>query len=223
MLNKTNRKLILSSVLSVILCMVALFSTTFAWFASFTSSTYSFTNMGTVVIDTVVYDLKNSYDSSIPVISSSDNFKKKGQNLKQDISPVITSENCEPGYSNAKMFKITNNGTLISNAFINFTVQGELSSAISVSAVAIKNEKGNKEIIFETDSDINITKLDSLFKDYGGANVNSDGSVKLLPKESVELFITYRMDENAGNNYQSKGLEVDISVFSQQALDQGEN
>ncbi len=206
MTKRSTKQALLLSVLSLILCVSMLIGSTFAWFTDSVTSTNNKIQAGTLQIDLELLDKETGNWNSI----------------KSSKAALFNYEKWEPGYVEAKVLKVQNEGTLALKWVAQFVSQYELSilaDAIDVyvlpSATAIGyptrdltgyENKGTLRSFLNTISQTTYGTL--LAKD------NVDGSG---PDEAY-LGIALKMREDAGNIYQGLDLggSFDIKIFATQ-------
>ena len=168
-----------------------------------------------------------------------------GRNLKKNNSSIINLINWEPGQSDTKRIDIVNTGSLATDVLMNFNnITGDLEDALwSKISVYVNNadKSGKAEFnVYDKTKDkaskwkrFEISKLDGILatayenntnlvfsiEDYDSL-VNADGSIKLLPGESISVILTYGMYEEAGNEYQDKSFSMDLSIEAKQSVEE---
>lgn len=194
----TKNKLLLSA-LSLILCLAMLIGTTFAWFTDSAISAGNIIESGELK---VTMEWADKYDSATWTDASE--------------GAIFTHENWEPGYTEVKYIKITNEGELNLKWKLTVEADGEVSILSDVIDVYYVNPaSGNLESL---DGLTTVGNLTAVLND----KIDTTGS--LVPEESTILAIAFHMDENAGNEYQELTLcEEGFSVKLIATQDTGES
>ena len=182
-MNKTKKQLAFSAI-SLLLCFAMLLGSTFAWFTDSATSSGNIIQTGNLDVQMHWADEYLSADSD--------------QWNNADGVPVFTYDNWEPGYTDIKYVKITNNGNLNLKWKLSIDAESEVSKLSDVIDVYFVNPVGE-----------NITTLNGLtsagvLTDVLANNVNSTGA--LTEGQSAILAIAFHMHEDAGNDYQDLSL-----------------
>ena len=193
------KRSLFTSCISLLLCFVMFVSTTFAWFTDVVVSSDNKIQSGTLSLDLSVLDKQSGQWSSI----------------KDSKSPIFNHDKWEPGYTDVKILKVSNLGSLSLKWVARFASENPLSDLAKVIDVLVY--PGVAEA-YPTDRE-----LDSNWKNVGTldkfVNTISETTYGFLDAgESATLGIALRMQENAGNEYQNLTLgEFDIRLFATQA------
>ena len=208
---KNAKRTLLSSVIALILCFSMLLGSTFAWFTDVVTSGNNIITAGNM--DIGMYWSKNNVDWN----------KTEGDSAK----PIFENDNWEPGYTEVRYVKVTNDGNLAFKYKMllspNGTV-GKLAEAIDVSYDIVT---GNTSFVAPTE----VNKQGSLSKvgtlnDIISNNVPVAGGVLLPEGESKDGFysgeivicLSLKMREDAGNEYQNSsiGSTFNINLYAAQ-------
>lgn len=214
---KATKKALISSVLALVMCFTMLLGTTFAWF---TDSVTSANN----VIQTGTLDIGLSY--------SNDN--SNWTEIDEDTDAVFNYKYWEPGYTDMKYVKISNNGTLAFKFQLNIVpnttpAAGEpnLADVIDVymfaadatvdrAAIAAATPVGTlSDLMAENDGAAHGILLP---KDgVGSTDVNPNEAVD-APRGEITYCIVLKMQDEAGNEYQnlSVGEGFALQLFATQ-------
>ena len=99
--NKTSKRAVLTSALSLLLCCTMLIGTTWAWFTDSVTSAGNKIQSGTLKVDLLVKGGNTGYTDYTSV--------------KEDKKPVFDYELWEPGYTLVTYAKVVNEGSLALN------------------------------------------------------------------------------------------------------------
>lgn len=214
MTSKTTKRALISSILSLFICISMLVGTTFAWF---TDSVYSSGNKiqaGTLEIDLLVRDDNGDYTS-----------------VKESKDPIFDYDLWEPGYTAVTNVKVSNDGTLalqytmtvITAGLVEEVVNGDplLSDVIDV-------YYADEEVILESRNAFKTAVTDGELKHIGTLTDVLFGSMvkdTLLAGESDYATIVLKMQETAGNEYQglSVGTSFDIKILATQLAEEDDS
>ena len=191
------RHALLASVLSLVLCIAMLTSTTFAWF---TDTAVSASNK--IVAGTLKVDLE---------VLTAEGFKS----IKEKSDPIFNYEKWEPGYTEVKVLKIENEGSLALKWVAKFVSEKALSELANVIDVYVLPSA--TEIAVPTDRNLaGYTKVGTVADFVNSIDETTKGVLKA--QESAYLGIALKMREDAGNEYQGKDLggAFDIAIFATQ-------
>ena len=120
-MKKTRRSLLASSV-SLLLCIAMLLGTTYAWFTDEVTSASNKVQSGELLVDLELLDKESGEWASI----------------KEDPNPLFNYDRWEPGYTDVKVLKIENEGSLALKWEARFASEDELSILASVIDVYVK-------------------------------------------------------------------------------------
>ena len=210
---KATKKALVSSVLALVMCFTMLLGTTFAWFTDTVTSANN-------VIQTGTLDIGLSY-------------KGLNETTWNDISDaseaIFDYKHWEPGYTDAKYVRISNNGTLAFKYQLNIIpdyvpAEGEFNLAdvidvymfdtettVDRDAIAAATPVGTlSDLMAENDGAAHGVLLPAEGK--GSTNVHEDNA----PVGEVVYCIVLKMREDAGNDYQ--GLTVGGEGFKLQLM-----
>ncbi len=194
---RSTKRALLTSALVLIMCVAMLIGSTFAWFTDSVSSSNNKIQAGTLELDLEV--LKDGNWVSI----------------KDSNAPLFDYNLWEPGYTEAKVLKIENEGSLALKWFAKFTAQKSLSKLAEVIDVYVCPSEN--ELAMPTDRNLaGYTKVGTLDKFINTIEDTTYGT--LLAGKEAYLGIVLKMQETAGNEYQGLDLggEFDITIFATQ-------
>lgn len=197
-MNNSKKSLLMSSI-SLLLCISMFIGSTFAWFTDSASSAGNKIHSGILKLDVELLDKATGEWNSI-----------KG---KQD--PLFNYDKWEPGFMDAKVFKIQNEGNLALKWVTKFYSEYELSILSDVIDVYVR--PSDSEIGYPTDRNLeNYTCVGNLRTFINSIEDTTYGNLE--PKQESYLGIALKMREEAGNEYQglSLGGAFDIRIFATQ-------
>lgn len=183
----TTKRTLLTSAVSLVLCICMLLGTTFAWFTDAVTSSGNIIASGKLDAE--------MYWSDKLLAADSDEWNNA------DGTSVFNYNNWEPGYTEVRYVKVSNAGTLNFRWKLSIEAEGnvtDLSDVINVYYVNPVTAELTKEGLKS------LTPAGTL-TDVLENNTGLDGR-QLTPDSSVILAIAFHMDELAGNDYQNKSL-----------------
>ena len=199
---KDTKRSFLTSCVALFLCFAMLLGTTFAWFTDVVTSSGNKIVSGTLDLDLQLKDKDSGTYSSI----------------NESSDPIFNYDKWEPGYTDAKVLKVENVGSLAFKWVGNFVSREAISNLSEVIDVYIKTS--DSDISYPADRE-ELT-LANGWKNIGTLNQIIDApdhpvSGALLSGESDYFAIALHMQESAGNEYQGKELGAfDIAVHAAQ-------
>ena len=194
---KTTKRALLSSVLSLVLCMAMLVGTTFAWFTDNVTSSNNNIQSGTLKIDLLLKDKDDNWTS-----------------IKDSKKAIFDYQNWEPGYTDVKVLQVVNQGTLAVKWVAKFVSAYELTALADVIDVYVKTSVTD---IPSERADISNWEKVGTVRDFVNTISNTTYG-KLEAGNSAYLGIALKMQESAGNEYQNMSLggAFDIQIFATQ-------
>ena len=202
--HSTKRSLI-ASILVLCLFITSFVGTTFAWFTDSVTSSGNKIVSGSLKVDLELLDKKSGNWNS----------------LKDNHDPIFTYENWEPGYIDAKILKVDNEGSLALKWKAKFTSTnelGELANVIDVYVLpygVLTAEDAATKVAYPTRELKDYTLVGTLSEFVNTIESTTYGN--LLAGESVYLGIALKMQESAGNEYQEKTIGTfDIQIVATQ-------
>ena len=188
------KKALLTSVLSLILSFAMLIGTTFAWFTDSASSMGNKIQAGNLKIDLELLDKEAGWKS-----------------IKDSKEPIFNYSNWEPGYTDVKILKVENEGSLDLKWMAKFVGEDELSILANVIDVYVKPSE--TELTYPADRNLEGYTLVGTVADFVNTIEETTNGV-LMADEKAYLGIALKMQESAGNDYQ----ELDLGVFDIQII-----
>ena len=194
---------LLMSVISLLLCVSMLVGTTFAWFTDEVTSSNNKIQSGTLQVD-------------LELLGEDGEFKS----IKESKTPIFYYDLWEPGYTDVKVLKIENEGTLALKWYAKF----QSASALSKLAEVIDVYVLASETKLAAPDDRNLegyTRVGTVADFVDTIESTTNGTLYPAGTESqasvAYLGIALKMQESAGNEYQ--GLELgafDIQIVATQ-------
>ena len=203
---KSTKRALLTSVLSLVLCMAMLIGTTFAWFTDSVTSAHNKIQSGTLKIDLLVKDEAGVY-----------------QSIKESKEAIFNSSLWEPGYTEYVNVKVANTGSLA----LKYMLKVVPKTSVSILADVIDVYFINGDVTPTRESLASLTPVGTLrdvveSTDPDGylhgelfANDNVEGS----GEDEAYATIALKMRETAGNEYQDLTFgEFDINLVATQLM-----
>ncbi len=201
MTNKTTKRALLSSVLALALCFTMLLGTTFAWFTDEVTSAGNVIKSGTLDVEMYYAD----GTKAVPADDSSDWKNAEG------VAIYTAAQLWEPGYTDAKHIKISNEGTLALKYQLAIIPTGTVSKLAEVIDVYLYE-------IADTDANAtqveNRTDLDASMLVGTLADVISQGIVRgnLAAGADYTTTVVLKMQESADDEYQNLSIGDDFTI-----------
>ena len=181
---KTTKRSFLTSLTSLVLCISMLLSTTFAWFTDIAISSGNVIQSGNL-------DAEMHWSDHLLDADSSDWKNADGV-------PVFTYDKWEPGYTEVKYIKVSNNGNLNFKWRLSIEADGIVSELADVIDVYYVNPVSSE--LTSVDGLASVGKLRSVLER------RTENIGRLTPGSTAILAIAFHMDELAGNEYQNMSL-----------------
>ena len=202
---------LLTSAIALMLCIAMLLGTTYAWFSDFISSG------GNIIV---------SGNLDIGMYWSKDNETWKNAEGRL-AEPIFNNRKWEPGYTEVRYIKVTNEGSLAFNYQMFLEPNGEVGKLAEVIEVRYDVVTNNPFFVAPTKEDKHgsLTELGTLDNIISGNKVLSKGAVLSAASESIEDYcgevvvcLAFHMKETAGNEYQNSsiGTSFDIKLYATQ-------
>lgn len=212
---KTNKKALLTSALSLLLCCTMLIGTTWAWFTDSVTSSGNKIQSGTLQIDLLVKGGNTGKTKYTSV--------KDGELANK---PIFNYELWEPGYTLVTYAKVINKGNLALKYTLNFTSESNIAAAELAEVIDVYYAPSEVSGI-DTRAGFNaavengdIKKLDTLQNVFaGGEALAVNDNLDPNGKGNFEDYATIvlKMQETAGNEYQDQTIPAfDICLLATQ-------
>ena len=207
---KATKRALLTSVMALVMCVVMLVGTTFAWFTDTASTGVNKIQAGNLDVELLMY--KKITDESYDYVNIS---KEKEPIFGSGTSAVAQNNNLdtlwEPGKTQVAYLAIKNEGNLALKykVALNVTNPVDGKDLYKVMQYAIvpdaKNDNGKVT---------GWTASDGKTVDVGQQPVS--GEVSLAVGATHYFALLVHMDELAGNNYQNGKVDFDLTVYATQ-------
>lgn len=215
---KAAKRSILICVLTLILSVSLLAGVTFAWFTDSITNSGNTIQSGELAIDATAYDRVDTETDGLTVTIDGENvasgtyyFEAEGTSLRNG-DPVITEENWQPGDMNAKLFTVSNEGSIDAVVSLDFFVSGDLAEAMWYDFIAVDPANGTILGEFLQRNDLNT--ISDLADSYG--------EVTLKPEEQVTFLFVYGLPTSATNEAMNKAVNVNVVVSAKQNVEGAE-
>ena len=210
MTKSSTMRAIISSIISMVICMALLVGTTYAWFTDTVRSENNVIETGNLDIAFEKWDAK------------------KSEWVDATIEPIFNYKHWEPGYTEIVNLRVLNLGTLAIKWQAIMETDSELSALADVINVYVRSDDRNdtvKDYIYGiTDqSQFNALAAAGQFKAYTLREFVNNITVMtrgiLEPEQISYLGIVLQMDPSADNSYQGLDLcgEFDLRILATQA------
>ena len=189
----STKKALITSVLSLMLCLSMLIGTTFAWFTDSVTSEGNIIMAGNLDVEMYWADGTEAPDSANWIDASA--------------GAIFDYDNWEPGYVEVRHIKIVNEGDLALKYKVQIIANGEvtdLADVIDVYYVDPAIQVADREAL------ANAPKLGTLTEVL--AALDSTGNGALEPGNADTITIALKMQETAGNDYQGKSIGTSFSI-----------
>ncbi len=194
---KSTKRALLLSALSLLMCVSMLVGSTFAWFTDSVTSAGNKIQSGTLKLDLELLDKEDGWAS-----------------IKESKAPIFNYDLWEPGYTDVKVLKVENEGSLALKWMAKFISQDELSILANVIDVYVCPSA--TELTYPADRNLDgYTKVGTVADFVNTIEETTKGT--LAAKEVAYLGIALKMQESAGNEYQGLDLgSFDIQIIATQ-------
>lgn len=216
---KAAKRSILICVLTLILSVSLLAGVTFAWFTDSITNSGNTIQSGELAIDATAYDRVDAAETDGLTVTIGEGnvasgtyyFEAEGASLRNG-DPVITEENWQPGDMNAKLFTVSNEGSIDAVVSLDFFVSGDLAEAMWYDFIAVDPADGTILGEFLQRNDLNT--ISDLADSYG--------EVTLKPEEQVTFLFVYGLPTSATNEAMNKAVNVNVVVSAKQNVEGAE-
>lgn len=225
---KSNRKALLTSVVSLLICVTMLIGTTFAWFTDTASTSVSRIQAGTLKVQLWSANVTNCQVGEFKNVGDKTNDAREPIfSAGTDESPILW----EPGYTAYRVITIKNTGNLAFEFALDVTrADGQTPTNLPEAIDAYYKVVDTVPTTIDADA----------YKTYGEAtplsqiidSTDSDGVVygRILPANStatpvaadleskgeITVILALHMKETAGNEYMNLTEKFDIKVYAKQ-------
>ena len=201
---KSTKRALFLSLFAIIMCILVLTGTTFAWFTDSVTSSGNKIQAGTLKVDLELLDKESGNWNSI----------------KADKASLFNNTKWEPGRTEVKVLKIENEGTLALKWLAKFVSDAELSALAEVIDVYVLPYgvlSDASAVVYPENRNLEgYTNVGTLKDFINTIKETTNGYLK--EGEAAYLGIALKMQETAGNDYQ--GLDLggvfDIKIVASQ-------
>ncbi len=223
---KAAKRSILICVLTLILSVSLLAGVTFAWFTDSITNSGNTIQSGELAIDATAYDRVDAAETDGLTVTISEGnvasgtyyFEAEGASLRNG-DPVITEENWQPGDMNAKLFTVSNEGSIDAVVSLDFFVSGDLAQYLWYDFIAV--DPANGTILGEFSQRNDLSTLQALAADrefpLSPAAGLEDGEVS-----QVTFLFVYGLPTSATNEAMNKAVNVNVVVSAKQNVEGAE-
>ena len=201
---KSTKRALLLSALSLLMCVSMLIGSTFAWFTDSVTSAGNKIQAGTLKLDLELYDIES----------------KTWNSIKESKAPIFTYDKWEPGYTEVQLLKVENEGSLALKWLAKFvTAQEPLSDLAKVIDVYVRPYgvlADATSVTYPADRSLDgYTKVGTVSEFVNTIEDTTNGELKA--GEAAYLGIALKMQETAGNEYQGLKLGAfDMQIIATQ-------
>lgn len=223
---KAAKRSILICVLTLILSVSLLAGVTFAWFTDSITNSGNTIQSGELAIDATAYDRVDAAETDGLTVTIGEGnvasgtyyFEAEGASLRNG-DPVITEDNWQPGDMNAKLFTVSNEGSIDAVVSLDFFVSGDLAQYLWYDFIAVNPADGSLLGEFLQRNDL--TTLQTLAADreftLSPAADLEDGEVS-----QVTFLFVYGLPISATNEAMNKAVNVNVVVSAKQNVEGAE-
>ena len=223
---KAAKRSILICVLTLILSVSLLAGVTFAWFTDSITNSGNTIQSGELAIDATAYDRVDAAETDGLTVTIGEGnvasgtyyFEAEGASLRNG-DPVITEENWQPGDMNAKLFTVSNEGSIDAVVSLDFFVSGDLAQYLWYDFIAV--DPANGTILGEFSQRNDLSTLQALAADreftLSPAADLEDGEVS-----QVTFLFVYGLPTSATNEAMNKAVNVNVVVSAKQNVEGAE-
>ena len=187
--NRSTKRALISSVLSLLLCATLLVGTTFAWFTDSVTSANNIIRSGNLDVEMYWAEGKSDPDADTTVWTDA------------SVGAIFKSDLWEPGYTEVRHIKIANVGSLALKYQIHIAANGDVSDLAKVIDVYFLDPAKQ---VADRAALGGIMPVGTLADLLAGMPGNASGD--LSAGKADVITIALKMRESAGNEYQ--GLEI---------------
>ena len=191
--NRSTKRALLMSALSMVLCLSMLVGSTFAWFTDSVTSSGNIIKSGTLDVEMYWADGKTDPKNTTWTDASQ--------------GAIFDYDNWEPGYVDVKHIQIKNTGSLALKYQVSIVPTGEVSKLAEVIDVYYADpavQVADRSVLAQ------VPALSTLDKAIGGMSATASGELAAGASDTITLAL--KMQESAGNEYQNLAIGSDFSV-----------
>ena len=205
---RSTKNALISAILVLCMAFTGLVGTTFAWFTDSVTSSGNKIQAGTLKIDLELLDEKSNTWKS----------------LKNESDPIFDYAKWEPGYTDVKLLKVENFGTLALTWKTVLTKHGEISALADVIDVYVRDygvltDEQAAALTYPADRSLaGYTRVGTAAEFLSAMEETTKGALEA--GQSAYLGLALKMRTDAGNEYQGMTLggTFDITVYATQTV-----
>lgn len=215
---KATKRALLTSVMALVMCVVMLVGTTFAWFTDTASTGVNKIQAGNLDIQLLMRGASGAYE----------NIGDSHQVIFGDANSLVAQNNnqdtlWEPGKTQVAYLAVRNAGNLALKYNILLNVEdGGLIGALDY-VIVPQGTKFGDDVCRENVASWDAVKADAAKLTAGTFTAAPNGCLdeiahdKTNTNETEYFALVVHMDENAGNTYMNKSVTIDMKVVATQA------
>ena len=200
---KSTKRALLLSALSLLMCVSMLIGSTFAWFTDSVTSAGNKIQAGTLKID-------------LELLEKNEDGSTKWTSLKDSKAPIFNYDKWEPGYTDVKILKVENEGTLALKWVAKFVSANDLTELANVIDVYVKPSADAFDYATDRTDLSTWTKKGTVAEFVNTISETTYGNLEA--GKAAYLGIALKMQESADNKYQGMDLggAFDIMILATQ-------
>ena len=215
---KATKRALLTSIMALVMCVVMLVGTTFAWFTDTASTAVNKIQAGNLDIQLLMRGASGAYE----------NIGDSHQVIFGDANSLVAQNNnqdtlWEPGKTQVAYLAVRNAGNLALKYNILLNVEdGGLIGALDY-VIVPQGTKFGDDVCRENVASWDAVKADAAKLTAGTFTAAPNGCLdeiahdKTKTNETEYFALVVHMDENAGNTYMNKSVTIDMKVVATQA------
>ena len=204
--NKSVKKTLLVSLMTILACAALIAGTTFAWFTDSVSSGTNIIQSGNLQISATVHELDEN--GTIEYLAQYDFMQEQAQTFKfaetgadfKGNSKFMSAEAFAPNQKFVKLIRVHNAGSLAAKVKLYFSVQDNgLQNALWFAAAS-------------RDGAITVNRAPM-------ANITETMNAKefeVQPGQDTDIVLAYGMDAGAGSEYENKSVSIACTIIAAQ-------
>lgn len=206
---KSTKRALLMSTLSLLMCVSMLIGSTFAWFTDSVTSSGNKIQAGTL-------------DIALELLEKNEDGTTTWTPITESEEAIFDYDKWEPGYTDVKILKVANKGTLALKWYAKFQSKEALSDLAKVIDVYVCPSETTELTYPENRSLEGYTKVGTLDQFINTISTTTNGTLLAKGAENnadvAYLGIALKMQKEAGNEYQGINLggAFDIQIFATQ-------
>ena len=206
---KTTKRALITSALSLVICISMLLGTTYAWFTDSVTSAGNKIVAGTLDVDLFQW---TAADTSVEITDSSAPIFGSGATANADSSATLW----EPGKTQVAYLELVNNGSLYLKYTVKLVVKNVANDLYEVMKYKIVPDAHFGDVT-AWDSTGAVSIANENIADGASTTIATSAvNVPMAPGAEHYFALAIHMDEEAGNAYQNGEVDFDIQVLATQ-------